>query len=80
MVQINPQRLREARNRRLLTQKQAAHLAGLSRMTLVRLEAGLHSPQERTVLALARVYGCSPRALLKDGSEPLENEVVAKTA
>lgn len=81
MPEVNPQRFREARNRKLLTKKEAANLAGLAPWTVGRIEGGVvSSPQPATIKALARVYGIDPRSLLKDGGETLENEVVAKTA
>jgi transcriptional regulator with XRE-family HTH domain len=75
MVEVDREQLKEARRRKLLTQQQVADLSGLSRMTLQRLERGHTDALPSTLLALARVYGVSPRSLMRDG-EPLESEVV----
>ena len=50
-------KLRVLREERGLTQKEAAELAGVSRLTLYRLESGKQAPYMPTVTKIARAYG-----------------------
>ena len=49
--------LRVLRERRGLTQKEAAELAEVSEVTLYRLESGKQTPYMPTVTKIARAYG-----------------------
>jgi transcriptional regulator with XRE-family HTH domain len=50
-------KLRSLREQRRLTQKEAAELANVSHLTLIRLESGKRDPYMPTVTKLARAYG-----------------------
>ena len=50
-------KLRSLREERTLTQKEAAKLANVSQLTLMRLESGKRDPYMPTVTKLARAYG-----------------------
>ena len=59
-------RLREIRERRILTQQELAELAGVSRGTIIRLEAGADAPYPSTIRKLAAALGVAPQALIED--------------
>ena len=50
-------KLRDLREERGLTHKEAAELAGVSHLTLIRLESGERPPYMPTVTKIARGYG-----------------------
>ena len=52
-------KLRDLREQRGLTHKEAAELADVSHLTLMRLESGERPPYMPTVTKLARAYGVS---------------------
>ena len=52
-------KLRDLREQRGLTHKEAAELANVSHLTLIRLESGERPPYMPTVTKLARAYGVS---------------------
>lgn len=57
-------RLRRVRERRALTQRELAEKAGLSRVTLVRIERGAVEPHPSTVRKLAGALGVAPSVLM----------------
>jgi transcriptional regulator with XRE-family HTH domain len=59
-------KLRVLRERRGLTQKEAAELAGVSELTLQRLESGKQTPYMPTVTKIARAYGVPLEELLEE--------------
>jgi transcriptional regulator with XRE-family HTH domain len=59
-------RIRDARRRRVLTQKELAELAGLPRVTLVRIETDRQQPRPSTLRRLAKALGVRPQDLLED--------------
>ena len=59
-------KLRVLREERALTQKEAAELAGVSRLTLYRLESGKQAPYMPTVTKIARAYGVSVEELVEE--------------
>jgi HTH-type transcriptional regulator, competence development regulator len=58
-------RLRTLRERKALSQRELAALAGLSHLTIVRLEGGNDAPYPRTVRKLAQALGVEPEALME---------------
>ena len=62
-------KLRDLREERELTQKQAAELARVTPKTLIDLESGSRPPYMPTVTKLARAYGVPVEALVEDLSE-----------
>lgn len=69
-----PENLRRLRTDRYLTQDGLAKEAGLSRVTITRLESGETPPLARTVRQLAKALGVEPRELA------MPNELAAKSA
>ncbi len=63
MVRVT--RLREWRERRLLTQKELAEKIGVTVGTINRIERGVHRPRLGTVRKLAEALGVEPRELMK---------------
>ncbi len=59
-------RLKQFRKAKGLTQAQLAHQAGISRVSLARIEAGTHFPRLKTLTSLARALQISPSQLLYD--------------
>jgi transcriptional regulator with XRE-family HTH domain len=59
--------LRHQRLQHFLTQGELARRAGVSPVTITRLEAGMTKPSMRTVRALAETLGVEPRDLAEPG-------------
>jgi DNA-binding XRE family transcriptional regulator len=59
-------KLRSLRERRGLTQKEAAQLADVSELTVYRLETGKQTPYMPTVTKIARAYGVPLEELLEE--------------
>jgi transcriptional regulator with XRE-family HTH domain len=57
-------RLREVRELRALSQRDLSKLAGVSRVTIARLEAGGDDPYPRTVRKLATALNVDPATLM----------------
>ena len=57
-------RLREWRERRLLTQRELAELVGVTQGTINRIERGVHRPRLGTVRKLAEALGVDPDELV----------------
>jgi DNA-binding XRE family transcriptional regulator len=61
------ERVREVRTAAGMTQGQLASAAGVSRLTVVRLESGEQSPRYDTLVAIAEALGRAPAELLLGG-------------
>jgi XRE family transcriptional regulator, regulator of sulfur utilization len=59
-------KLRSLREERGLTQKEAAKLANVSQLTLIRLESGKRDPYMPTVTKLAKAYGVPLEELVEE--------------
>jgi transcriptional regulator with XRE-family HTH domain len=59
-------KLRALREQRGLSQKEAAQLAGVSRLTVIYLESGKRAPYMPTVTKLARAYGVPLEELVEE--------------
>jgi transcriptional regulator with XRE-family HTH domain len=59
-------KLRDLREERGLTRKEAAELAGVSKLTLYRLESGKQAPYMPTVTKIARAYGVPLEELVEE--------------
>jgi len=59
-------KLRVLREERGLTQKEAAQLANVSHLTLIRLESGRRPPYMPTVTKIARAYGVPLEELVEE--------------
>jgi transcriptional regulator with XRE-family HTH domain len=62
-------RLKRARERAALSQAELARKAGVSRVTVARVEALLDEPQPRTVRKLAQALGVAPADLMDHSDE-----------
>ena len=56
-------KLKELRLQKLISQRQLAKLAGLSFVTLSRIEAGKSKPTELTIAKLAAALGVEPNKI-----------------
>lgn len=66
MPRISGEKLREVRDRRLLSQRELAERAGLSPTTILKLEAGrVEEPHPRTVRKLTEALGVDPAELVE---------------
>ena len=66
MPRINREKLRGARDRRLLSQRELAEKAGLSPTTILKLEAGkVDDPHPRTIRKLVRALEIDPSELFE---------------
>ncbi|WP_131107498.1 ImmA/IrrE family metallo-endopeptidase [Pseudomonas sp. Sample_10] len=78
MATLNLNRLALARKRRQLTKKQLAELAGVSHVTLTRIDKGdTQHPSEDTVTALAKALGYPVSFFYQDDVEELQTEQVS---
>ena len=57
-------RLKAIRERRALSQQELAQLAGLTRVTITRLESGVTQPYPKTTRKLAEVLGVNPEDIM----------------
>ena len=66
MPRISGDRLREVRDKRLLSQRELAERAGLSPTTILKLESGrVDEPHPRTIRKLADALEVDPDELLR---------------
>ena len=70
-VRVNNERLREAREVALLSQRELSEKAGVSLDTVQRMEAGEGGVYGRTVRKIATALDLDPRELLKEPAAPL---------
>jgi transcriptional regulator with XRE-family HTH domain len=62
-------RLKEWRERALLTQADLAERSGVAEVTINRIENGRHEPRFSTIRKLATALGVEPAALMAPGHE-----------
>lgn len=74
---LNPNRLKLARKRRRFTSKRLSELAGITPVTLSRIEKGLNEPSSETIESLSRVLGYSREFLEGDDVDELQTEAVS---
>jgi transcriptional regulator with XRE-family HTH domain len=65
MVDVNTMKLRELRQRRVLTLQELEELSGVSYNTIWRLENDRTGAHPRTIRKLARALGVEPEELVK---------------
>ncbi len=70
-VKVDNERLREAREVALLSQRELAKKAGVSLDTVQRMEAGEGGVYGRTVRKIAAALDLDPRVLLGGSASPL---------
>jgi transcriptional regulator with XRE-family HTH domain len=64
MAEVNMQKLRELRQRRVLTLHELGELSGVAYNTIWRLENGKSGAQPRTIRKLAAALGVEPEELV----------------
>ncbi len=69
MVEVNVGRLKELRDRRVLTLHELEERSGVSYNTIWRLENGKTGAQPRTIRKLAAALGVDPEDLVKTGAD-----------
>ena len=67
-MRVDSEKLKKLREDKVLTMKQTAELSGVSYNTLYRLEHGKTGARQKSIKALARVYGVAPQELLANGT------------
>ena len=67
MVEVNVGRLKELRDRRVLTLHELEERSGVSYNTIWRLENGKTGAQPRTIRKLAAALGVEPEDLVRAG-------------
>ena len=69
-MRLKPEKLREARERKFMTQQQLADKAGTSKANISRLEGGDQNARMTTIVRLAEALGIEPEALVEwDGED-----------
>jgi len=66
-MEVNMERLKELRRRRVLTMEELAEQAGVGRNTIWRLEHGVMGAQPRTIRKLAKALDVKPEELVMTG-------------
>jgi transcriptional regulator with XRE-family HTH domain len=64
-MEVDMEKLRELRRRRVLTMEELAQAANVGLNTVWRLEHGVMGAQPRTIRKLARALGVEPEELVK---------------
>ncbi len=67
-MQVDGTKLREARERRLLTQPELSEMSGVMVATISRIENGLQQPRIPTIRKLAKALDVPPEELLVWGA------------
>jgi transcriptional regulator with XRE-family HTH domain len=64
-MEVNAAKLKQLRKDQVLSQRELAHLAGLTHVTVWRLENGFENAHPRTIRKIAGVLGVEPKELVK---------------
>ena len=65
-MEVNTERLRELRRRRVLSMRDLQERSGVSHNTIWRIESGRQGAHPRTIRKLAEALGVEPEELLKE--------------
>lgn len=65
-MEVNTERLRELRWRRVLSMRDLEERSGVSHNTIWRIESGRQGAHPRTIRKLAEALGVEPEELLKE--------------
>lgn len=65
-MEVNTERLRELRWRRVLSMRDLQERSGVSHNTIWRIESGRQGAHPRTIRKLAQALGVEPEELLKE--------------
>ena len=66
-VEVDVAKLKRLREDRVLSQRELARIAGLTHVTVWRLENGFTEAHAQTIRKIANVLGVEPRELVKGG-------------
>jgi transcriptional regulator with XRE-family HTH domain len=64
-MEVDVTKMKELREEKVLSQRELARMAGLTQMTVWRLENGYRDARPGTIRKLARVLGVEPKELVK---------------
>ena len=64
-MEVDVSMMKALRQERVLSQRELAHMAGLTQMTVWRLENGYRDAHPGTIRKLAKVLGVEPKELVK---------------
>jgi transcriptional regulator with XRE-family HTH domain len=64
-MEADVSKMKALRKERVLSQRELAHMAGLTQMTVWRLENGYRDARPGTIRKLAKVLGVEPKELVK---------------
>jgi HTH-type transcriptional regulator, competence development regulator len=64
-VEVDVTKMKALREERVLSQRELASMAGLTQMTVWRIENGYRDARPQTIRKLARVLGVEPKELVK---------------
>ncbi len=68
-MEVNVQKLKRLREDSVLSQRELARMAGLTHVTIWRLENGFENAHPQTIRKIAEVLGVEPRELVKKGDQ-----------
>jgi transcriptional regulator with XRE-family HTH domain len=68
-MEVDVKKLKRLREERVFSQRELASRAGLTQMTVWRLENGFREAHPQTIRKIAGVLGVEPRELVKKGEE-----------
>lgn len=68
-MEVDTAKLKQLREENVLSQRELARRAGLTQMTVWRLENGFTEAHPQTIRKIARVLGVEPRELVKGKSD-----------
>jgi transcriptional regulator with XRE-family HTH domain len=64
-VEVDVTKMKTLREEKVLSQRELASMAGLTQMTVWRIENGYRDARPQTIRKLARVLGVEPKELVK---------------
>ena len=64
-MEVDMSKMKALRQERVLSQRELARMAGLTQMTVWRLENGYRNARPGTIRKLAQVLGVEPKELVK---------------
>jgi transcriptional regulator with XRE-family HTH domain len=64
-VEVDVTKMKALREEKVLSQRELASMAGLTQMTVWRIENGYRDARPQTIRKLARVLGVEPKELVK---------------
>jgi transcriptional regulator with XRE-family HTH domain len=68
-MEVDVAKLKQLREDQVLSQRELARMAGLTQMTVWRLENGFETAHPKTIRKIAGVLGVEPKELVKKGGQ-----------